>query len=286
MNVSFGSTVFGTKADNKGSCMKLAFYLEKENEGKGENEKRHFFSHSSDKVSVEEVIKSIDANKRKLGKKDSKYFLLNISPSQKELRFISKGQEEKFLMAYTRNLMNKYAENFRKGLQGEDLMYFAKFEENRYDKKTKEPKPGLNFHVHVIISRRDLQQRYKLSPETNHINSKKGVIKGGFNRNNFRQTSQELFDQMTGYSRKVEDSFNFQNEARKQRVADWLENKREAEAKDKEAVNKTPDFNTSSPEAPSMLWNLLLPTVDQDSFYEFDEEEMIRKKKKKRDIGR
>lgn len=278
MIVKFGSTVYGKKVSNKGSCNKLANYLEKENENKPDNEKRHFFTHFEEGIQVNEVINSIDKNIKKLGKKDSKYFLLNINPSEKELALFPKDKIEDFLMDYTRNLMDDYAKNFNKGLLGKDLLYYAKYEENRYDKITKKPKPGLNYHVHVIISRRDLEQKYKLSPETNHINSKVGVIRGGFNRNTFRLASEKLFDRMTGYDRSLADTFVFQNQKRIERQ----EIEREARMSETPKVETETTANKGLETNYSNIdWSLLFPPEANTSMYDFEEEEMIRKKKKR-----
>lgn len=276
MNVSFGSTKNEKKISNKGSCIKLAVYLEKENENKPDSEKRLFFSHNDEGIHLEEVIEKIDRNKLKLGKNDSKYFLLNISPSSKELALIPEKKREEFLMEYTRNLMDEYAKNFNKGLLGKDLLYFAKYEENRYDKKTKEAKPGLNNHVHVIISRRDINQKYKLSPETNHINSKVGVVKGGFNRNTFRLASEKLFDKMTGYDRKLADTFEFQNQKRIERFQIEKEARILEKSKLETTTNKGLEINNTI-----IDWSILFPPEANTAMYEFEEEEMLRKKKKK-----
>ena len=80
-------------SSNRGSCKKLALYLEKENVeleklvSKNnslkelkliENRKQYFFSHDRDKCSLTEVIDSIDSNINKLGKKDEKFFYWEI----------------------------------------------------------------------------------------------------------------------------------------------------------------------------------------------------------------
>lgn len=286
MNVSFGSTAFGKKASNRGSCTKLANYLEKENIEKSDTEKRLFFSHSEDKVSVDKVIQQIDNNKRKLGKNDSKYFLLNVSPSQKELAIIPKQKLEQVLKDYTRNLMDAYAENFNKGLKGKDLMYFAKIEEQRVDKKSGIPKPGNNFHIHVIISRRDIEQRFKLSPETNHINSKQGVIRGGFNRNDFRKQSEILFDQMTGYNRRNEDTFDFQN-SRKKREKIEKRNLSKTKKPQENNLNSLSIQTTEEKQVPKNEevkkpdLSILFQIPEIQTHFEYETEEYLKKRRKK-----
>lgn len=73
--------------------------------------------------------------------------------------------------------MDEYALNFgRDNIRGgRDLMYYARVETKRSyhpeDEEVKqgiarigEPKPGLNLHVHVIVSRKSLDGKVKLSP--------------------------------------------------------------------------------------------------------------------------
>ncbi|WOK07187.1 DUF5712 family protein [Imperialibacter roseus] len=206
MNIKVSST---EKGNNKGSCQQLVDYLNKENEKKDIDTYRHFFSHTEDMVTSYEVQSAIDSNHRKLSKKDSKFFMLTISPSELELWHIKCS--EKALRDYTREVMNAYAANFNKGLKGEDLVWFGKIEEYRIDKKTKVPKPGLQWHVHVVVSRRDNQQFHKLSPQSNHRNTTMGAVKGGFDRNVLREQSEEVFDKLFRYERAWKDSFLYQN---------------------------------------------------------------------------
>ena len=46
----------------------------------------------------------------------------------------------------------------------------------------------LNMHCHLIVSRKDQSNKKKLSPLTNHKNTKKGKVIGGFDRVNLVPT--------------------------------------------------------------------------------------------------
>lgn len=197
------------KGNNKGSCLALVEYLNKENEGKEFDGHRHFFTQGEDMVTRAEVQQAIDSNHRKLSKKDAKFYMITVSPSERELQHIKCS--ERALREYTRRVMNTYAENFKKGLAGEDLVWFAKIEEKRMDRRTKAQKPGLNWHVHVIVSRRDKQQRFKLSPQSNHRKTTNGPVRGGFDRNSFREGCEQAFDNQFHYQRLWKESFLFQN---------------------------------------------------------------------------
>ena len=74
------------------------------------------------------------------------------------------------------------------------------------------PKSGDNYHVHIIVSRRDRERRYRLSPlskarkNAEHIiNGKKCMI--GFNRNNFSNAIENSFDKITGYDREFPERY-------------------------------------------------------------------------------
>jgi hypothetical protein len=206
---------FPTLSDKqKGSVSGLVEYLEKEdlNRRKQNLPTEAFFSHSRDQVPASEVTKSIDSNIRKLGKEDYKFYTIVLSPSSKELEHI--GQDSGKLKAYTRKMMEDYAKNFGKGLQAKDLVYFAKVEHHRHDRQTKQDKGEGNQHVHVIVSRRDQGQRYKLSPYSNaksEYETTNKIKSSGFDRNWFREQSEQVFDQQFGYTRDPIDTFLYQN---------------------------------------------------------------------------
>ncbi|MEM6734648.1 MAG: MobB family relaxase [Bacteroidota bacterium] len=124
---------------NKESARDLVHYLEKENEGLAFDDKEHFFSSDEDLVLPDDVTALIDNNKAKLGKDDAKFFMLTINPSEEELNFLNNDPEK--LKSYTRAVMDEYAANFNrtidgKPLEGKDLLYFGKIEhERRYHPK-------------------------------------------------------------------------------------------------------------------------------------------------------
>ena len=217
MNIKIVSS---SKGSNKGSSAQVAFYLEKENMGKPLSEREWFFSHEKDKVGLRKVVESLDKNKKHLGRNDAKFFMVVISPSEEELDHIDHDKEK--LRAYTRDVMDEYAGNFGKGLKGDDLMYFAKIEDNRYYRgddeavknglaKQGDIKPGAQTHIHVLVSRKCKNNKHKLSPLSRHRNTQKGPVKGGFTRTDFYEKAEKAFDKRFGYGRKIEDSFTYRN---------------------------------------------------------------------------
>ncbi len=200
------------KSSNKGSCNKLVNYLEKENKDQPIEQREFFFSATEPYVTANRVVDAIDNNKAKLKKTEAKFYLLNISPSREELEFINNDKDK--LKAYAKEVMNLYAGNFGKDLKSEDLLWFAKVEQNRYyhqddeevekgQHKQGEPKEGLNTHIQIIISRKCAENKLQLSPLTNHKDTKKGFVKGGFNRVVFQLKGIEKFDELFQYERKV-----------------------------------------------------------------------------------
>ena len=121
---------------NKGSCSNLIDYLEKENNDVDVMDNERFFNHDGTKISAEMAKHNLDNNKGKLGKNESKFYMLTVNPSPKELEFI--GNDKDKLKVYVNNVMDQYADNFNRyykdtgeKLQGKDLMYYAKVENSR-----------------------------------------------------------------------------------------------------------------------------------------------------------
>jgi hypothetical protein len=76
-------------------------------------------------------------------------------------------------------------------------------------------KAGHQMHVQIIVSRKDSQNRRLLSPLTNHRGKGKseahGQKFGQFNRVEFKERSEAVFDRQLSYGRNLEESFRYQN---------------------------------------------------------------------------
>lgn len=66
-------------------------------------------------------------------------------------------------------------------------------------------------HCHLIVSRKDQSNKKKLSPLTNHKNTKKGTVTGGFDRVRLFQQAEQGFDKLFGYNRQQNESFDYHN---------------------------------------------------------------------------
>ena len=218
------------EAANKGSSGGLVHYLEKENRLYNNEEPEHWFNGQQIRVEPYEVIRSIDGNIRKLGKDEAKFFLLNISPSQKEIAFLKaqygKDGANEQMKAFAIRVMDTYAQNFnRDGIQGnQDLVWFGKLENYRYYghndpevkqglKKRGDRKEGEQLHVQVIVSRKDATNSIKLSPMNNSRgkNVEHSKKMGQFDRVAFKQSGETLFDSLFSFDRQLKDTMAYAN---------------------------------------------------------------------------
>lgn len=214
-------------ADNKGSSGKLVNYLEKENRIYNKEEER-WFNHKAKDFEPFEVRRTIDGNIAKLSQKDPKFFLINISPSQKEIKHLidkygENGAREQ-LKEYAVKMMDEYAKNFKRhGINSsKDLVWFAKLENNRYythkDKEVKEGikqrgelKRGNQMHVQIIVSRKDATNKIKLSPmnKSQGKNEEHSKRVGQFKRTAFIQSGERLFDKFFNYERNLNETMAY-----------------------------------------------------------------------------
>lgn len=217
-------------ANNKGSSGELVHYLEKENRIENKLEQEHWFNHQGRSFEPYEVRHAIDGNVAKLGKADAKFFLINISPSQKELKHLAEKYGEndikEQMKLYAERLMDEYARNFkREGVNSaKDLLWFGKVENHRYygykdkevingKKKRGELKDGNQLHVQIIVSRKDVTNNSKLSPMNNSRgrNEQHSKKLGQFNRVAFKQCGEELFDRTFDFDRQLKDKMAYAN---------------------------------------------------------------------------
>lgn len=228
-------------ASNKGSSAGLVHYLEKENRLDKEKAPEHWFSNGQNTIQAYEVRNALDNNVAKLGKIDAKFFLLNISPSQKEIRHLKElyGEEgaREQLKAYAQTIMDEYARNFKRpGIEsGKDLLWFGKLENHRYYnhhdpevkqwiRKRGERKEGDQMHVQVIVSRKDATNKIKLSPMNNSRgrNAEHSKKVGQFDRSAFKNSGERLFDEKFNFERELSETFRYANTQKKGSLQDRI----------------------------------------------------------------
>ena len=222
MNIDFPPPSKGTY-NNAGSSRRLCNYLEHEDMKRMEQGiyTEGFFNLTDDDVYKSQVIKDIDTNIGQLLKTDAKFYAIHVSPSEKELRAMGNTEQEQAeaMKRYIREVViSEYAKNFNKGLSAEDIKFYGKIHFSR-DRSDNE----LNMHCHLIISRKDQSNKIKISPLTNHRNTKKGTVKGGFDRKNLFQQAEQGFDKLFGYNRQLAESFEYYNTMKNGSISDQLD---------------------------------------------------------------
>ena len=227
-------------------------------------------------------------------KTDAKFFAIHASPSEKELQVMgSTGQEKAETMKrYIRKvLILEYAKNFNKKLFDSDIKFYGEiyFCHSSIDNE-------LNMHCHLIVSRKDQTNKKKLSPLTNHKNTKKGVIKGGFDRKTlFRQTEQG-FDKLFGYNRPINESFEYYKTMKSGSISEQLKmQERQIASMDVQPANQLNVGTAIQPDIPTLQQsddkqsNISLPDLGISSVLGLltpdvnkEEEQTLMKRKKKK----
>ena len=222
MHIDFASPSNGTY-NNASSSRQLANYLEHEDLERMEKGiyTEGFFNLTDDNIYKSKVIKDIDTNIGQLLKTDAKFYAIHVSPSEKELLAMGNSEQEQAqaMKRYIREVfIPEYAKNFNKELSASDIKFYGKIHFDRSRSKNKQ-----NMHCHLIVSRKDQANKKKLSPLTNHKDTKNGVIKGGFDRVNLFQQAEQVFDKLFDYNRQQSESFNYHNTMKNSSIPKQIE---------------------------------------------------------------
>ena len=198
MHIDFTPPTNGTY-NNSGSSRRLANYLEHEDLERMEKGiyTEGFFNLTEDNIYKSKVIKDIDANIGQLLKTDAKFYAIHVSPSKKEIQAMGNTEQEQAeaMKRYIREVfIPEYAKNFNKELSATEIKFYGKIHFDRSRSNNE-----LNIHCHLIVSRKDQVNKKKLSPLTNHKNTKNGIIKGGFDRVNLFLQLEQGFDKLFTY---------------------------------------------------------------------------------------
>lgn len=213
-----------SKTNNASGCHLSVNYLEKENKDKSITEKEFFFNDTTNVAVPSKVEHDINEHKKGLKSTDSKYYEVVINFSKDEL----KGKSDKELKEYVKK---EFPKAYTGAVNGKDidekqLTWYAKLERERKYKgtdkevlegkaKSGQMKEGDQRHFHVLIARKTKDEKHKISPLTNHRDTQKGVVKGGFERVKFAENIEKSFDKHFKYERTQEQSFQYRNEQKK-----------------------------------------------------------------------
>lgn len=242
MHIDFAPSSGGTY-NNAGSSRQLTSYMEHEDLERMEKGiyTDGFFNLTDDNIYKSKVIKDIDSNIGQLLKTDAKFFAIHVSPSEKELRAMGNTEQEQAeaMKHYIREVfVPEYAKNFNKGLSEADIKFYGKIHFDRSRSNNE-----LNMHCHLIVSRKDQTNKKKLSPLTNHKNTKNGVIIGGFDRVNLFQQAEQGFDKLFNYQRQHAESFDYHNMMRKNSIYEQLKQQEQDLQSDEEKAEIIQDGN-------------------------------------------
>ena len=222
MHIDFAPPSAGTY-NNAGSSRQLASYMEHEDLERIEKGiyTDGFFNLTEDNIYKSKVIKDIDTNIGQLLKNDAKFYAIHVSPSEKELRAMGNTEQEQAeaMKRYIQKVfIPEYAKNFNKGLSETDIRFYGKIHFNR-----SRPNNELNMHCHLIVSRKDQMNKKKLSPLTNHKNTQKGTVTGGFDRVNLFRQVEQGFDKLFRNKRQQSESFDYHNTMKNGSISEQLE---------------------------------------------------------------
>ena len=221
MHIDFAPPSGGTY-NNAGSSRQLTSYMEHEDLERMEKGiyVEGFFNLVEDNIYKSKVIKDIDSNIGQLLKTDAKFYAIHVSPSEKELRAMGYTEQEQAeaMKRYIREVfIPEYAKNFNKELSASDIKFYGKIHFNRSRSNNE-----LNMHFHLIVSRKDQANKKKLSPLTNHKNTQKGTVTGGFDRVNLFHQVEHGFDKLFSYTRQQAESFDFHNTLKNDTIPEQL----------------------------------------------------------------
>ena len=220
--------------ENTGSVRRATNYLQKEAKENGQEVK--FFGSAGTAYSADEVVALLDKNHKGLRKDDEKFHSLVFSPSPEEAARL--GNDPNALQQYTQETMELYAKNFKlkggKELGESDLVWAAVIHQERKNWGTDagvqgEQKPGLQTHVHVIVSARDAAQKNTLNPNTTVTR---------FNRVHFQAQANVLMEEHLGKTGPI--GIGAGAPSREKRVAEKAAEIKERAASNKEKKPLTP----------------------------------------------
>lgn len=287
MNIDFPPPSNGIY-NNAGSSRQLVNYLEYEDMERMQKGiyTESFFNLTDDNLYKSQVIKDIDTNIGQLLKTDAKFYAIHVSPSAKELQMMGSTEQEQAeaMKRYIREIfIPEYAKNFNKGLSAEDIKFYGKI---HFDRERSEKASFL--HCHLIVSRKDQSNKVKISPLTNHRNTKKGAITGGFDRTSLFENVEKGFDKLFGYDRQLTETFEYCNTMKNGTVTDKLRmQEREivfaSEKKNNFDEQTDKNIKTQTNESGlSSLFSILPSAADIDYANPKDEQPLRKRKKKKR----
>ena len=270
MHIDFASPSNGTY-NNAGSSRQLANYLEHEDLERMEKGiyTEGFFNLTEDNIYKLVVIKDIDSNIGQLLKTDAKFYAIHVSPSEKELRAMGNTEQDQAeaMKRYIREIfIPEYARNFNKELSALDIKFYGKIHFDRSRSNNEQ-----NMHCHLVVSRKDQTNKKKLSPLTNHKNTKG-------------------FDKLFGYDRQQTESFDYQNVMKNCSISEQLNLQKQDIQSDERKIEVDQNSNIENKKTSNQALNQesnqasdsFISFVSSGAGFQYNLEEQISKPKKKK----
>lgn len=141
-----------------------------------------------------------------------------------DILYYSKLEQNRYWKGYDESLSNKVAELKKDGKSLEQI--HKEFENKNLNNRNEIPnfykngivvqderKPGLQSHVHVIVSRKDINMKHSLSPHAKSRASTRHKLNGknvtvGMNRDEFVNRCEKTFDNAYSYNRNYAHSYD------------------------------------------------------------------------------
>ncbi|MDT7828385.1 MobB family relaxase [Pricia sp. S334] len=129
--------------------------------------------------------------------KENRPYRAQIVKLENDIRKIERGELQGDIRRTEKRIAELYAQIPHK-IHGEAIVQGMK-------------KPGFQTHVHIIVSRKDVTNRYSLSPGSKYMESESKLngrlVKRGFNRNLFYERAEKTFDTMFDHKRNFVETY-------------------------------------------------------------------------------
>lgn len=231
----------GGHTANKGSSAELEAYKEhemelriKQNRNQDCDAKCRIFGQDGF-LTAEESTRFIDGHRKGLRKDEAKFyeFEINLSEGEQSAMFrncTTEAEKENIFQEYIRDVvMEEYAKNF-KGYTDKDgnaiefhksdICWTAVIHTERQGpeaikwKKEHIDMERADWHAHVTVAHRTLDQTRSISPRKNQRTENNGSCQGYFDRNNFRELIEQTIDIRFGYDRPRTDTIRERQQRR------------------------------------------------------------------------
>ena len=178
--------------------------------------------------------KALKAYTRELLKEYAKSFYREIPVTVDQIKYYAKIEHERTYRGFEKQVLEnapyrreiaKLQNDIRKVDRGEMEGDIKKMQQQIEKLKEAAPhkingkmivagmkKEGIQSHIHIIVSRKDVTNTFSLSPgskyKTSEVEMHGKNVQRGFNRDQFFEKSEKVFDKLFGYNRNFVETYN------------------------------------------------------------------------------